>query len=110
MNEYVNIYHINKSENDADNFIKDLSDSGNVVMSRKNVSVTIPEEIPKNKNNQQSDNSLAATLYSTADHPRLSTQVRSNENSNTSKTMQRSESIFSECADQDKRGRIRKLV
>ena len=49
MNKYVNIYNINfkdfipKSANDA---IK--HPSGTVLTSRKNVPVTIPDEIPKN--------------------------------------------------------------
>ena len=79
MNEYVNIYNINfsnfisKSENDADDFIKDLSDEGNDLITREKVSVIIPDEISKIKNNQPSENSLTTILYSTEDHLRLST-------------------------------------
>ena len=86
MNEYVKIYNINfsnfisQSANDVHNFVKDLSDSGTVLITRENVPVTIPDEIPQIKNNQPSENSLTGTLYSTEDHPRLYSVLNSFQN------------------------------
>ena len=78
MNEYVNIYNVNfsdfipKIETDAEDFINDISDEGTDLITREEVPSPIPDEIPQIMNNQPSENSLTATLYSTEDHPRLS--------------------------------------
>ena len=99
MNQYVNIYNINfsdfipKSENDDEDFINDFLDEGTELITREKVPAPIPDEIPQIKNNQPSENNLTATLYTTEDHPCLSTLVK---HSNAYKMVQKSETVCSE--------------